>query len=138
MRCFSDKGYGTEFDFVVSMDDRQPGECRGPMVTLGLTGMRLYRLQAGLRDEAAAGLLFSGLDNAVRECGNESLVRLTFSLCAAHWFYLSFVLGVHAHESRRADWFAEANLLLTDLCLGAGWDIKELANMVRWREVDFT
>ncbi len=122
----------TEWQYVHQLHGRQGGSCCGPLVTLPLVDGRLDRLEEGLQSEMASRLLWSGLVDAL-----EVNPRM-FRLCAVHWMELCYLISNHAHTSRRRDWWGEASLLLRQICAGAGWDPKEIANMMMWQRVRLT
>ena len=61
-----------------------------------------------------------------------------FTLCAAHWLDLAALMWMRSRQADRADWHAESDHLLRDLCTAAGWDAKEIVNMFAWQHSQLT
>ncbi len=122
----------TELDFVLAMRGRTPAQCCGPLVTLPLIGYRLELLEASFHSPRALAVLWDGLVESATDD------RLMFRLCVAHWLDLSYLAGFHGHRCSRRDWMGEAATLLKQVCRGAGWDAKEIANMMVWQRVRLT
>lgn len=120
----------SEFEFIASLRDRQPEDCRGPLFPLGFSGYRLELLEESLLLAEARDRLWDGYLPGREE--------VAFVLCAAHWMDLSYISGVCAQHQRRADWFDTASALLRQIFLAARWDPKEIANMVTWQRVQLT
>ncbi len=120
----------TEFEFINSVRGRSSGECRGPLLALSFTGLTLETLEESFVSYPAYALLWSGF--------TPSDGLITFSLCAAHWMDLSYLAGINGRRHDRADWFNVASLLLRQLLDAAGWDAKEISNMVTWQRVQLT
>jgi hypothetical protein len=117
----------TEFDFIKSTRDRSPEECRGPLVALSLTGHRLDTLEQSFHSQRAHELLWNAYDP------DPLTDRVTFKLCAAHWMDLSYLAGMRARLIGRREWMSEASALLKEVCQGARFDPKEIANMIAWQ-----
>ncbi len=133
MQCVG-TGAQTEFEFIRSLRDRGRegfGECRGPLLTLTLSGHGLQTLEDSLMSCGAHETLWSGFQRS-------AAADMAFTLCAAHWMDISHVAGNHARQYQRTDWFAEASSLLKRTLHTAGWDPKEIANMVAWQRVQLT
>lgn len=128
MGC-TDAGTQSEYEFVRSSADREPGSCSGPLLTLSFAAFRLAQLEAALPSDSA-DFLWDGfqLDTG----------PLTFAHCAAHWMDLSLHAGMSARLHRRGDWFNGASHLLDLIFTTAGWDRKEMANLLLWRRVQLT
>lgn len=122
----------TEFEFIQSMADRGRDECRGPLVELSLSAVRLDILETSFQSQIAVGLLWQGL------VPHTDGAWLTFQLCAAHWMDLASLTSVRARQYLRGDWLAEASVLLNDVCRAASWDPKEISNLLTWQRVQLT
>ncbi len=133
MQCTkSEIAAATEFEFIRALSEREPGQCLGPLVTVSLSGFRLVALEEALLAPLAVDLLWAGYRPPDTSCG------LAFRLCAAHWFDLSYTAGINARQHLREDWFDTADDLLRRTLACAGWDAKEIANMVNWRRLSLT
>lgn len=122
----------TELDFIASMANRGADQCRGPIVDLSFSAVRLDTLETAFDSDQASGLLWGGLVH--RTDG----AWLTFGLCAIHWMDLASLVGVRARQYVRGDWMAEASILLNQVCEQAGWDPKEISNLLTWQRVQLT
>lgn len=124
-------GRQTEYEFIQSIRDRRPGDCRGPHATL-----KLWRHQIGLLDEcfeigtAPHDLLWQNF-----QADHPFEGFCVFRLCAAHWMDLSYLVGIRSRENGRVDWMALGSSLMHKACLGAGFDPKEIINMIHWQRV---
>jgi hypothetical protein len=85
-------------------------------------------LEQAINSQRATDVLWDGLALASSD-------RVTFALCGAHWMDLSYLAGLHGRLQGRRDWSAEGSALLKDICTSAGWDVKEIANMIVWRNL---
>ncbi len=135
--CTPSMAAATEYEFVTSLAGRAPGQCHGPAVTLFLSGYRLELLEEALHSRQALDRLWDGFEPyEIAWDGRDD--KLAFRLCAAHWFDLSRRAGQVALISARRDLFGVAGVLLHEVLTGAGWDPKEVANMVTWQRVQLT
>lgn len=137
----------TELDFVLSLATRtkEIGECRGPLLTLALWNWRAVSLEHIFDSAAASDVLWSGM----QEQGLSSTKGfgpakgfgsgiIHFSLCAAHWVDLACLCWMRSRQYQRSDWKTEADQLLHDTCVAAGWDEKEIVNMFAWQRARLT
>ncbi len=133
MGCQPPMTRATEYEFIASMRHRAPGQCRGPALSLPLSAYRLELLEeAAVGAPALVERLWDGFQPWA-ECR-----QLSFTMCAGHWFDLSYTAGVNARRTGRRDWFDAAGALLSQAMDIAGWDPKEIANMVNWQRVSLT
>lgn len=118
----------TEYDFIFSLDGRENSyDCRGPLLSLAFSHPRAATIQYALvHSPRGAEVLRQGDPEGSPE-------GVTFTLCAAHWMDLSLVTGLYGRVYERRDWAAEGSALLKQICASAHWDVKEIANMIRWR-----
>lgn len=127
----------TELDFVLSLTTRtkEIGECRGPVLDLGLWNWRALTLEHIFDSPAASDILWAGMhEDRLRK----RLGFIHFSLCAAHWVDLACLCWMRSRQYRDADFKAEADQLLRDTCEAAGWDEKEIGNMFAWQRARLT
>lgn len=122
-----------ELEFVLSLTTRQRaiGQCRGPLLRIAFWPYRVFVLEHVLDSKIASDLLWDGFcDDGCKE--------LRFELCGAHWMDLASLCQVRADQYRRVDWSAQAGQLLRDVCQAAGWDEKEILNMIVWQRERLT
>lgn len=112
-----------ELEFFDQMRDRDDRCCLGPLIKLSLWSWQVYQLERIIQGARHSDLLWSGFVT-------DRYVGIHFELCAAHWFDLIWFAGVMAHRHRRRDWAVQSGSLLCDLCYAAGWDQKEVANLI--------
>jgi hypothetical protein len=135
----------TEYEFIWSLDDRVDSwDCCGPMLSLAISPYRLALIidaihshEEAFHSSNAYQVLWAGHASAVQAWGSVSPDRVIFALCAAHWMDLSFLTGLYGRLYERRDWMAEGTGLLKEICITAGWDVKEIANMIAWRKREF-
>lgn len=122
-----------ELDFVLALHerDRDLTSCCGPTLTLEMSLCRAFTLQQVFDSPAASDLLWGGHDL-------EDPYGSAFTLCAGHWLDLTALLWLRSRNSQRADWFAEADRLLRDVCAAARWDPKEILTMFQWQRTRLT
>jgi hypothetical protein len=132
----------SELDFVLSLATRtkEIGECRGPVLTLSLWNYRALSLEHIFDSAAASDVLWSGMqeDHLPVAEGLQAPGTIHFSLCAAHWVDLACLCWMRSRQYRRGDWKLEADQLLHDTCVAAGWDEKEIVNMFAWQRARLT
>jgi hypothetical protein len=122
--CEHDPGIDVLAFFREVSNGRSPaGSCLGPEITMSLWSWQVGQLERIFQGAPHSDLLWSGYVNV-------KSVGLEFQLCAAHWFDLVWYAGLAAFRDNRRDWAAQSGMLLTDLCLAAGWDHKEVANLI--------
>ena len=123
----------TEMEFVHSLTtrSREVGECRGPLLRIALWSGRVVELQRIFHSRIADELLWSGVHP-------DGALGIHFSLCAAHWVDLAALCWVRARGQAKREWAVEALRLLRDVCQVAGWDAKELSNMLSWHGARLT
>ena len=123
-----DAGHSSEMDFVASLKGRNH-DCRGPLLSLTLPHQHV----TGIGDSLAGrdDKLWSSIDTTSGDA-------VTFTLCAAHWLDLSYLTGVSGTLNCRRDWFLIASELLHQILNGAGWDPKEMSNLLAWRRGQLT
>jgi len=124
-------GTQTELEFVHALRTRAAGRCCGPAVILPLVAYRIEVLESAFTSRAHE-LLWDGLVPV------EDDDRLLFRLCAAHWMDLSYLVAMRGRDQHRGDWLGESVTLLKQICQGAGWDLKEVGNMMQWQRVALT
>lgn len=122
-----------ELSFVQALHtrNREVGECRGPLLRLGLWSWRVFSLEQIFDSQAANDVLWAGMHE-------DGQLGIHFSLCAAHWMDLAALCWMRAQQHRRSDWHEEANQLLSEICVTAGWDVKEIVNMFAWQQARLT
>jgi len=125
-----DAGPQTEWEFFRATRTREPDGCCGPLLKLEISDQQFHRIDEAINDGRARDLLTLQDD--------ESPQPLWFLLCAAHWMDLIYVVGVKAVTQQEAVWFNTATVLLVQVCQAAGWDPKEVANLVKWRILSLT
>lgn len=132
----------TELDFVLSLATRtkEIGECRGPLLALALWNWRAVSLEHIFDSAAASDVLWSGMQEDLPPPvpAPKALGTIQFSLCAAHWIDLACLCWMRSRQYRRSDWKSEADQLLHDTCVAAGWDEKEIVNMFAWQRARLT
>jgi len=121
----------TEFEYIASLRNREPDQCRGPRLGLAFSAWGLQTLEDSLCSEDAEELLWSGFEPVAGD-------RVVFILCAAHWMDLSYRSGVNGRTLGRPDWFSAGSNLLVHILAAAKWDPKEITNMVTWQRVQLT
>lgn len=123
----------TELDFVQALYSRLSTDysCAGPLVHMSLWPWRVFTLERIFDNAEASDLLWSGFLS-------DGYVGVHFSLCAAHWMDLACLTWIRATQSGRPDSASEAQALAQDLCFSAGWDVKEIVNMLAWRRARLT
>lgn len=122
-----------ELEFVQALltRSRVEGQCRGPLLRLAMWSWRVLTLEQIFDSPAASDVLWQGVHD-------DGIMGIHFSLCAAHWLDLACLCWMRAHTQDRADFNAEAEQLLRDVCDTAGWDAKEIVNMFAWRHARLT
>jgi len=128
MTACHDAGHSTELDFVASLTGRNHG-CRGPLLSITLPQPHI----TGIGDSLAtrADQFWSAASPATGD-------SFTFTLCAAHWLDLSYLCGISGTLNGRRDWFNIATDLLNAILRSAGWDPRELSNLLAWRRGQLT
>ncbi len=132
MKCVGAPEPLTELDYILSLRDRQPAGCCGPLITLPVIGYRVELLETSFQSPAASALLWDGM------LPNHDGDPLQFRLCAAHWMDLCYLCGMQGRRTNRRDWIGEATVLIKQVSTGAGWDAREIANMMMWQRVLLT
>lgn len=122
-----DAGHCTEIDFVASLRERDH-DCRGPLLEIALPEPHFIGIGDSL---AVSDRLWAAAATATDD-------TVTFSLCAAHWMDLSYFTGVSGVVNGRPDWSLIANDLLCAILRAAGWDFKEMSNLLAWRRAQLT
>lgn len=132
MTCTASKA-DDELEFVVSLHTRSRavGECRGPLLTIEVSPWRVFSLEQIFDSQAATDVLWDGHLSF-------EIHGTAFKLCAAHWLDLAALVWMRSRQQRRADWHAEADQLLRDVCIAARWDPKEIVNMFQWQATRLT
>ncbi len=128
MTVCRDAGRTSELDFVASLNGRNH-DCRGPLLSLTLPQLHI----TGIGDSLAGrdDKLWSAADSTIGDC-------VTFTLCAAHWLDLSYLTGISGTLNSRRDWFLIATDLLHRILRSAGWDPKEMSNLLAWHRAQLT
>jgi hypothetical protein len=122
----------TELDFITALRRRGSGACCGPLLTLALVTRRLETMETALAHSERAGeVLWAGF---VR--GDDPPFR--FALCAGHWLDIGFTIQIRAIRLQQLIWRNESINLLRQVCQEAGWDPKEISNMMTWQRVLLT
>lgn len=112
-----------ELEFFAQIRRRPTGHCLGQLITLSLWSWQVYQLERIFQDGPHSELLWSGFVD-------DRYVGIQYQLCAAHWFDLLWFAGLMAYRDNRRDWAVQAGSLLSDLCYVAGWDRKEVSNLI--------
>jgi hypothetical protein len=115
-----------QFATVLRDGDRDLFDCCGPTLTLPFTAITVAVLEDAFNSPVAHDLLWSGY------CP-QYLDEIVFTLCVGHWMVLACLAGTRGRVYQRHDWVGAATALLTRICVSAGWDIKELVNMLSWQ-----
>jgi hypothetical protein len=121
----------TEFEFIRQLADRRPNECRGPLIGHIFSGYTVAGLEESFQSESAHDLLWDGF---LPDCDT----GLAFELCAAHWMDLACLTTARSRQHARRDWHALATFVLRETTTAAGWDLKEISNLLVWRRVPLT
>lgn len=131
MACVG-KPVHTEWEFIQSLHDRKDGdECRGPVVQLAFRPFRLSELERGLDTDADYALLWSGFVPHTAPT-----IGLTFALCVLHWMDIAGRLMWKATESHDDAMLTDASVLVQASCRLAGFDPKEISNLLRPTRAD--
>lgn len=113
-----------ELEFFGRFRGREDGCCLGPVIKFSLGSWQIYQLERIFQGSSRhSDLLWSGFVG-------DSHAGILFELCAAHWFDLIWFIGLMAFRHRRRDWAIQSGSVLCDLCYAAGWDRKEVANLI--------
>lgn len=113
-----------ELEFFGQFRRRQDGCCLGRLIKFSLGSGSIYQLERSFEGSPRhSDLLWSGFVG-------DHHVGIIFELCAAHWFDLIWFIGLMAFRHRRRDWAGQSGSLLRDLCYAAGWDEKEVSNVI--------
>lgn len=120
----------TEMDFVRASVDRQPGQCLGPLLGLWFEWSRLDILADVSLGSRAYDRLRDGFEQTVSD---QEIMFSLFSQCAAHWFDLAMLVGLGARLNEHPSWASEAATLVHQTCTNAGWDVKEISNLLHWQ-----
>lgn len=126
MSCTPDERT-SELDFARSLTTRTSDECSGPLVSMDVTSRQVCELEEIFSSQLAVDVLWDGYQ------GSEAIGPLHFSICGAHWLDLVALVLLRSHQQQRQDWYWCANALVQTLCRSAGWDDKELNNMLVWQ-----
>lgn len=123
----------TELQFATLLrdGDRDLFDCCGPTITLAFTAITVATLEDACESALARELLWSGY------CP-QYLDQVVFTLCVGHWMILACLAGTRGRAYDRGDWLGSATTLLARICQHAGWDIKELVNMLSWQRTQLT
>jgi hypothetical protein len=126
MACQSTGALG-ELDFAHSLlsRDHDLNDCTGSLIMMGFWSYQVFLLEHIFESKSASDLLWAGFTGDGADC-------VQFELCCAHWFDLAVLVELRAAQHRRKDWADQAARLFQCLCALAGWDAKELLNMVAW------
>lgn len=132
MTCLPSETRG-ELEFVQALISRDSGigQCRGPLLRIAFRPFRVFALEHCMDSEVASDVLWDGF------CG-DGRDGVQFELCGAHWMDLAALCQMRALQYHRADWTAEGEQLLRDVCRTAGWDAKEILNMLVWQRERLT
>lgn len=128
MTACRDAGPCTELDFVASLAGRNH-DCRGPLLPITLPQPHIEGIGDSL---AVRGDTF--WSSSTPAAGNS----FTFTLCAAHWLDVSYLCGISGTLNGRRDWFNIATELLNAILRTAGWDPREMSNLLAWRRAQLT
>lgn len=122
----------TEWEFVASLPSRARwDDCRGPFVRLAFRPLRLQLLERIFASESASDVLWCGYTPG-------GITETRFTLCVAHWIDLATLVFARGRQLLRFDYEHKARELLGDVCTGAGWDPKEIANSLAWQRTRLT
>lgn len=121
----------TELQFIQASRGRATAECGGPLLVLSLSLAQLSVLNDAASDAAIARLW-------VASAGVNAHRGLDFQLCAAHWMDLIYWCGIHSALLECPASFTLACALIRALAQAAGWDMRELANLLAWQRVALT
>lgn len=122
-----------ELEFVHALVARRcpVAECCGPLLRIAFWPYRVFVLEHLMDSPDASDLLWDGFMS-------DGAVGIHFELCGAHWMDLVAVCQLRAAQYRRSDWGGQADQLLVDVCTTAGWDPKEILNMMAWQRERLT
>ena len=123
----------TELQFVTALGARDSlsWNCIGPAVTLTLTGHEVRVIGSAVHSPVAFRMLIDNQDPGID--GDPQ-----FTLCAVHWLDLAGLAGVHGRLYQRSRWLAVAAALVRRVCRHAGWDPKEISNLLGWQQIQLT
>jgi hypothetical protein len=123
----------SELDFVLALHTRHRNltACCGPLLCVQISPWRAHGLEQIFDSDTASELLWSGHHSA-EEYGT------SFTLCGAHWLDLTALALLRSRQHSQADWHAEADQLLREVCASAAWDPKEIVNMFQWQGTRLT
>lgn len=125
MACLPTPTHG-ELEFVHELVTRDLGQCRGPLLRITFRPYRVSLLELIMNSTAASDVLWDGFQG-------ESYHGLHFERCAAHWMDLAALCGLRAAQYRRVDWSTTADRFMENVCTTAGWDTKEIVNLIAWQ-----
>lgn len=115
----------SELEFIQTSGSGETNQCRGQIVGISLD-IRAANYVADFFHSAGLGPLFmGGLTNR-----NETTAR--FDFCVRHWFDFTSLLYGRAKQESNPYWEQAAKRLYRGACQAAGWDYRELENMVGW------
>jgi hypothetical protein len=117
----------SELEFVHALmgRDEELTQCKGAVIGIELWSYKVHVLEEIFDSQVASDLLWDGFT------GDGGKV-ITFQLCCAHWFDLAVLIELRAAQHCEPAYHHVAAQLLMALCHEAGWDPKELLNMVAW------
>lgn len=130
MACLPTETRG-ELEFVHALLARDLGQCRGPLLRIAFWPYRVFVLEQIMDSSLASDVLWDGFQE-------DGCLGVHFELCGAHWIDLAVLLLLRAMQYRRLDWSDEADQLLENVCASAGWDSKEISNMIAWQSERLT
>lgn len=120
-----------ELEFVSALLSRAHGQCRGPLMRFAFGPYRVFALEHIMDSAVASDVLWDGFQG-------EGPDGVHFELCAAHWVDLAALCELRSLQYRRVDWHETAESLMDKLCASAGWDPKEISNMIAWKSERLT
>lgn len=127
MRCRTDLGHMTEYDFVQATTASAWPPCVGPSVTHSWTSFRLDIVEQALfHADVFGGDLWDCFDGETR-----GLFR--FTICTAHSLLVSGLLGLHGTARRDHEWVTVGVWIMRHTIDTARWDLKEMQNLYAWR-----
>lgn len=122
----------SEWEFVRSLFDRPShDDCEGPLLHLCLSTEQVCVFERIFDSERASDMLWAGL----RAVSDDAV---SFRLCAVHWLDLASLIYARSRQHDRSDWSMSAISLLAAVCMAAGWDAKEIVNMLTWQRTRLT
>lgn len=113
----------SELEFANGLRRRTDGACVGPLAVHSYTARHVSDIEDGLDCERMVQLLWAGFRPRQEP-------RLSFELCAGHWFDLAAVLYLHGERQEDSDLIDAGCGILYSTLFQLKWDIRELSNMV--------